>query len=72
MATVQENSPAFMLWCVEGDGKDARRTRIGAAWLHQDSKGFNMRCNAIPLQGRLVARAYTPKADRNAEQGELV
>lgn len=24
MATVQENSPAFMLWCVEGDGKDGR------------------------------------------------
>lgn len=31
-----------------------------------------MRCNAIPLQGRLVARAYVPKADRNANQGELV
>lgn len=61
MANVDQNSPAFMLWCVEGDGKDARWTRIGAAWLHQDGKGFNMRCNAIPLQGRLVARAYTPK-----------
>lgn len=24
MATVQENSPAFMLWCVEGDGKDVQ------------------------------------------------
>ncbi|BBB13921.1 hypothetical protein [Sphingopyxis sp. FD7] len=72
MTTVQQNSPAFMLWCVEGDGKDARWTRIGAAWLHQDGKGFNMRCNAIPLQGRLVARAFVPKADRDAAQGELV
>lgn len=24
MANVDQNSPAFMLWCVEGDGKDAR------------------------------------------------
>ena len=34
MANVDQNSPAFMLWCVEGDGKDARWTRIGAAWKH--------------------------------------
>lgn len=72
MATSTQNSPSFMLWCVEGEGKDARWTRIGAAWLHQDGKGYNMRCHAIPLQGRLVARAFTPKADRNANQGELV
>lgn len=73
MATAtQNNSPAFMLWSVEGDGKDARWTRIGAAWLHQDGKGFNLRCNAIPLQGRLVARTYTPKAAQEPRQGELV
>jgi len=73
MATAtQNNSPAFMLWSVEGDGKEARWTRIGAAWLHQDGKGFNLRCNAIPLQGRLVARAYTPKPSQDARQGELV
>lgn len=71
MATVTQNSPAYMLWSVEGDGKDARWTRIGAAWPHQDGKGFSLRCNAIPLQGRLVARAHTPKAGRDDRQGEL-
>lgn len=72
MATISNNSPAFMLWCVDGDGKEARWTRIGAAWLHQDGKGFNLRCAAIPLQGRLVARAYTPKEARDDRQGGLV
>lgn len=72
MATPTQNSPAFMLWSVDGDGPKARWTRIGAAWLHQDGKGFNLRCNAIPLQGRLVARAYTPKDAADARQGGLV
>lgn len=72
MATDTQNSPAFVLWSVDGDGKGARWTHIGAAWPHQDGKGFNFRCNAFPIQGRLVARAFTPKADRNARQGELV
>lgn len=72
MATETQNTPAFVLWSVDGDGKDARWTRIGAAWPHQDGKGFNFRCNAFPIQGRLVARAFTPKAERTARQGELV
>lgn len=67
-----QNTPAFMLWSVDGDGPNARWTRIGAAWLHQDGKGFNLRCATIPLQGRLVARAYTPKAAAEDRQGELV
>ena len=66
------NSPAFRLYRVDGKGPEARWTRIGAAWLHQDGKGFNLRCNAIPLQGRLVARAYTPKPVAESRQGELV
>lgn len=71
MATSSQNSPAFVLWSVDGDGPNARWTRVGAAWNHQDGKGFNLRCNAIPLQGRLVARVYVPKA-RDDRQGELV
>lgn len=72
MAKTTHNQPAFTLWSVDGDGKDARWTRIGAAWQHQDGQGFSLRCNAIPLQGRLVARAFKPKADRAAAQGALV
>ena len=63
------NSPAFMLYRVIGDGPDARWTRIGAAWPNRDGKGFNIRCDAVPLQGRIVMRAYEPKPKAGADDG---
>ena len=59
--TTETNSPAFMLYRVDGNGPEARWTRIGAAWPNKDGKGFNILCDAVPLQGRIVMRAYTPK-----------
>jgi hypothetical protein len=67
MTTETTNSPAFMLYRVEGNGSEARWTRIGAAWPNKDGKGFNILCDAVPLQGRIVMRAYTPKP--KAEDG---
>lgn len=74
MTTQSANSPAFVLWSVEGEGKQARWTRVGAAWSNKDGKGFNLRCHAIPLAGRLVMRAFSPKRDDDGQddrQGEL-
>ena len=31
-------------------------TRIGAAWPHQDGKGFNLQLSALPLNGRIALR----------------
>lgn len=56
--------PAFTLYSVTGDGKNARWTRIGAAWTNRDGKGFSLAVGAIPLQGRMVMRAYEPKQER--------
>jgi len=56
------NAPAFVLYRVGGDGKDARWTKIGAAWPNKDGKGFSLKCEAVPLHGRIVMRAYQPKA----------
>lgn len=56
------NSPAFVLYRVEGDGKDARWTKIGAAWPNKDGRGFSLKCEAVPLHGRIVMRSYRPKA----------
>lgn len=68
MATqLSPNSPAFMLYRVIGNGPDARWTRIGAAWPNRDGKGFNIRCDAVPLEGRIVMRAYEPKPQADAE-----
>jgi hypothetical protein len=56
-------APTHGVFVVEGDGKDAYWTRIGAAWAHQDGEGFNVRLSALPVSGRLVVRA-------NREGGE--
>ena len=55
--TTETNSPAFMLYRVDGNGPEARWTKIGAAWPNRDGKGFNILCDAVPLQGRIVMRA---------------
>ena len=61
MTTESTNTPAFILYRVDGNGPEARWTKIGAAWPNRDGKGFNILCDAIPLQGRIVMREYTPK-----------
>jgi hypothetical protein len=70
MTTETTNSPAFMLYGVEGNGTEARWTKIGAAWANRDGKGFNILCDAVPLQGRIVMRAYTPKPQADTAQAE--
>lgn len=67
MTTEAINSPAFMLYRVVGNGKDANWTKIGAAWPNRDGKGFNILCDAVPLQGRIVMRAYSPKPRAEAD-----
>lgn len=66
MTTQSTNSPAFMLYRVDGNGPEARWTKIGAAWPNRDGKGFNILCDAVPLQGRIVMREYTSKPKGNA------
>lgn len=56
-------TPAYLLYSVTGDGKNARWTKIGAAWQNRDGKGFSLNCGAMPLHGRMVMRAYEPRAD---------
>ena len=58
--------PAFILYSVSGDGKNARWTKVGAAWPNRDGKGFSLAVGAIPLQGRMVMRTFEPRQDRLA------
>jgi len=65
MSREQNNrAPSHSVFVVEGEGDNAFWTRIGAAWLHQDGKGFNITLSALPLNGRLVVRE--PKDDAEA------
>lgn len=55
--------PSHIVYQVRGR-KDQKGifTRIGAAWPNSDGKGFNVQLDAIPLDGKLSLRVYTPEA----------
>jgi hypothetical protein len=63
------NKPTHRLYQVTGDGKDAFWREIGAAWPNKDGAGFSLTYSAIPLHGRVVMRAITPRpATAGAQQ----
>ena len=47
----------------EGKEKASFWTRVGAAWAHNDGKGFNVSLDALPLDGRIVLRVVAEKND---------
>lgn len=64
-----KNRPSHEAYVVEGEGKSASWTKIGAAWPHENGTGLTIRLSAVPLSGRLVLRAPKPKAEADAEVG---
>ncbi len=60
--------PTHRLYRVTGEGDAANWTPIGAAWPNKDGKGFNISCDAVPLQGRIVLRRIEARAQ--AEGGQ--
>lgn len=55
------SKPTHRLYRVEGEGKKARWTEIGAAWPNRDGQGFSITCGAMPLHGRIVMREITER-----------
>lgn len=55
----ETNRPTHAIWQVQGEGDKARWTRVGAAWLHKDTKGANLIFDSFPLSGRVVVREIT-------------
>ena len=54
--------PTLIAYSVrEREGQKAIWTRIGAAWPHGNSKGFNIQLEALPMGDRIVLTE--PKAD---------
>jgi hypothetical protein len=64
MKRTQNNRPTHNVFVVEGEGDSAFWTKVGAAWAHEDGKGFNVTLSCMPLNGRLTLRE--PKADEEA------
>lgn len=64
----QSQSPQFNVYTVEDRGKDQDPfwLKIGAAFPHQDGKGYNIVLSAFPIDNRLVMRA--PSETSNGEE----
>jgi hypothetical protein len=52
------------VFVVDGEGDKAFWTKVGAAWAHEDGKGFNVTLSAMPVSGRLVIREPKPVEDQ--------
>lgn len=62
MTRTQKNQRPHGVFVVEGEGDKAFWTKIGAAWPHDDGKGFSLQLSCLPLDGRLVVRE--PKTEK--------
>ncbi len=65
--TTESNRPSHGVYIVEGEGKKAYWTRIGAAWAHDDGDGFTINLTCVPIDGRLVVRK--PRKEDDKKEG---
>jgi hypothetical protein len=67
MSTEQKSKkPSHHVFVVDGEGDNAFWTKVGAAWSHDDGKGFSVSLSCMPVNGRLVIRE--PKAGEGSGQ----
>jgi len=58
------NAPTYIAYQVrDREGEKGFFTRIGAAWIHKDGKGFNIQLEAVPLDGKVVLRSPLEKKE---------
>jgi hypothetical protein len=57
--------PMHRVYAVTKNGDKSFWTEIGAAWSHQDGKGFNVKLDYLPLNGaEVVIREPRTEGDR--------
>lgn len=62
----KKNAPALIAYHVP-EREGAKWTRIGAAWEHEDGKGFSIQLELVPVAtGKITLRTYEPKQDQEA------
>lgn len=60
--------PSHDLFHISGNGDDSQWSKIGAAWEHQDGKGFSLQIDLMPTQpNRFALRMAKPKSTGEAE-----
>lgn len=56
--------PSHDLFHITGNNDDSQWTKIGAAWTHQDGKGFSLQIDLMPTNAnRFALREAKPKAN---------
>lgn len=68
MTTKTTKRPTHTAYMVEGEGKEASWTEVGALWTHEDGEGFNLILRALPVSGRIVIRQRKAK-DNDTKEG---
>ena len=56
-----KKTPSHIVYQVQ-DGKEDKSYwhRVGAAWKHNDGKGFSIQLTALPIDGKLTIRELAP------------
>lgn len=50
------NAPDYLAWHVTQKADKAFWTKVGAAWVHKDGKGYTLQLETCPINGRIVLR----------------
>lgn len=67
-ASQQPNAPDFLAWHVIDKGEKSFWNMVGAAWRHKDDKGYTLRLETVPINGRIVLRQPLEEPDRGNDQ----
>lgn len=62
--TTEPKLPDFHAWHVTNKGEKGFWTKVGAAWPHRDGKGLSIQLDIMPMNGRIVLRKPTDKAEQ--------
>jgi hypothetical protein len=63
------NRPSHRVYAVTKNGKRSFWKPIGAAWVHGDGEGFNLKLDYLPLNdAEIVVRKPSAAADAEAEE----
>lgn len=71
LSPTQSRRPTMLGYTVRpiGDGKTSVWSKVAAAWAHKDGRGYEVRLDALPVDGRMVFR--TPKED-DRDAGDVI
>ena len=63
--TETSKRPSHRVYAITKNGDKSYWTEIGAAWSHQDGKGFNVKLDYLPLNdAEIVIREPRSEGDR--------